>query len=266
MEVGFLGPLVVTMHGRSLVPSAAKPRQVLALLAVNLGRHVSLDAIVRELWDGTPPGQPTGVVQTYVKQLRRALAAVLDPADGPGPKELLSRTHTGYVLNLPGAETDARAFERLTVDGQRALARQEAAEAAALLDRAVDVWRGPALADVRTGPVLRTEVRRLDEVRRAALEHRISAYLLLGRQAELLGELSAMTSRHPLQESLHALLIVSLHRCGRSDEALEAFRRLRAALVSELGIEPSHRLQRLHHAILRDDPALDSPAAGLAVF
>ncbi|MET8245026.1 AfsR/SARP family transcriptional regulator [Streptomyces sp. NPDC005202] len=104
---------------------------------------------------------------------------------------------------------------------------------------------------------------RLDEVRRGALENRVGAYLMLGRHAELIGDLSAMTARYPLQESLHALLIVSLHRSG---EALEAFRRLRASLVNELGIEPSHRLQRLHHAILHDDPALDSPASGLAVF
>ncbi|MFC3575128.1 AfsR/SARP family transcriptional regulator [Streptomyces yaanensis] len=266
MEVGVLGPLVVAVNGRSLVPSAAKPRQVLALLAANLGRHVSLDAIVRELWDDMPPGRPTGVVQTYVKQLRRGLALALDPLGGPDPKELLSRTHTGYVLDVPAAETDGRAFERLAVDGQRALARQEAAEAAVLLDRALDLWRGPALVDVRTGPVLRTETRRLDEMRRTALEHRAGAYLLLGRHTELLGELGAMTAHYPLQESLHALLIVSLHRSGRSGEALEAFRRLRAALVNELGIEPSHRLQRLHHAILRDDPELASPASGLAVF
>ncbi|MET7477724.1 AfsR/SARP family transcriptional regulator [Streptomyces sp. NPDC005648] len=266
MEVKVLGPLVVTVHGTSLVPSAAKPRQVLALLAANLGRHVSLDAIARELWDDTPPGRPTDVVQTYVKQLRRALSTALVPAGGPDAKELLSRTHTGYVLDLPGAETDARSFERLTLDGQRALARREAAQAATVLDRALEVWRGPALADVRTGPVLRSETRRLDEVRRGALENRSSAYLQLGRHAELIGELGMMTDRYPLQESLHALLIVSLHRCGRSVEALEVFRRLRDSLVSELGIEPSHRLQRLHHAVLRDDPALDSPTFGLAVF
>ncbi|PKW10959.1 DNA-binding transcriptional activator of the SARP family [Streptomyces sp. 1222.5] len=266
MEVGILGPLVVTVNGTSLAPSAAKPRQVLALLASNLGRHVSVGTIVQELWGDATPGCPTAVVQTYVKQLRRALAAALAPADGPDAKQVLSRTHTGYVLGLPGADVDAREFERMTVRGQQALGRHEAEEAAALLDKALAVWRGPALVDVRTGPVLETEVRRLDEARRGALESRMSAYLLLGRHAELIGELGVLTARYPLQESLHALLILSLHRSSRSGEALEVYRRLRAAMVGELGIEPSQRLQRLHHAILRDDPALESPAAGLAVF
>ncbi|WP_374214978.1 AfsR/SARP family transcriptional regulator [Streptomyces longispororuber] len=72
------------------MPSAARARQVLALLAADLGRQVSLDAMVRKLWDGTTPGSSTGTVQTYVKQLRHALAAALAPAEGTVPKELLS--------------------------------------------------------------------------------------------------------------------------------------------------------------------------------
>ncbi|MFI6876098.1 BTAD domain-containing putative transcriptional regulator [Streptomyces sp. NPDC050400] len=266
MEVDVLGPLVVRTHGVSLVPSAAKPRQVLALLSANLGQHVSLGAIERELWDDSPPGGPAGVVQTYVKQLRRALSAALAPYGGPDAKTVLRRTHTGYLFELPGADLDSQVFEQLTLRGQRALARREAEEAAALLDRALALWRGPVLADVRTGPVLESEVRRLDEVRRGALERRTSAYLLLGRHAELIGELSVLTAHHPLQQNLHALLILSLHRCGRSDEALETFRRLRASLTSELGIEPSQQLQQLHRAILNGDPALSSSASDLAVF
>ncbi|MEU8974189.1 AfsR/SARP family transcriptional regulator [Streptomyces monashensis] len=179
---------------------------------------------------------------------------------------MLSRTHTGYVLGLPGADVDAREFERMTVRRQQALARHEAEEAAALLDKALAVWRGPTLADVRTGPVLETEVRGLDETRRGALESQRGAYLLLQRHAELIGERGVLTARYPLQESLHAQLILSLHRSSRSGEALEVYRRLRAAMAGDLGIEPSQRLQRRRHGILRDDPALKSPATGLAAF
>lgn len=265
MGVAVLGPFVATVNGTSLVPSAAKPRQVLALLAANLGRHASGTAIERELWGDTPPGCPAAVVQTYVKQLWRALAAAL-PASGPDAKELLCRTHTGYVLDLPGTGLDSHEFERLARHGRQALARDAAEEAAVLLDKALAVWRGPVLADVRTGTVLQTEARRLEETRRGVVESRAAAYLSLGRHAELIGDLAMMADRYPLQQNLHALLILTLHRSGRSDEALRAFRRLRAALVSELGIEPSQRLQRLHHAILSDDPQLVSAASDLAVF
>ncbi|MCX5141896.1 MULTISPECIES: AfsR/SARP family transcriptional regulator [unclassified Streptomyces] len=268
MVIGVLGPLVVTVNGTSVVPSAAKPRQVLALLAANLGRHVSMAAMAEELWDGDPPGRPSGVVQTYVKQLRRGLSAAYEPVGGPDGKDVLVRSHTGYILDPPEADVDvdAREFERLALRGQRALAEDEVADAARILVQALTVWRGPALADVRTGPVLETEVRRLDEVRRGALESRIAADLRLGRHAELVSELTVLTTRYPLQENLHAQLILTLYRCGRSWQALEVFRKLRASFVREIGIEPSQRLQRLHHAILADDPSLASPAYDLAVF
>ncbi|MEU6090405.1 AfsR/SARP family transcriptional regulator [Streptomyces sp. NPDC047085] len=260
METGILGPLVVRVAGTSVVPTAAKPRQMLALLAVNVGRDVSMATLVEELWDGSPPGGPAGVVQTYVKQLRHALASA---AAGLGPgapqaKELLSRGHTGYALNLPGATTEAQAFQELAEAGLRAAAPDGDAETAArLLRQALALWRGPVFADVRTGPVLHAEGLRLEEARQAVLEARLAADLRLGRHAEILGELAALTERFPFQENLHALLMAALYRNGRSWQALEAFRRLRATCVRELGIEPSPRLQRLHQAILDPDPRSD---------
>lgn len=123
-----------------------------------------------------------------------------------------------------------------------------------------------ALADVRIGPALRVELPRLEEARRSALEGRITADLRLGRHAEVIGELLALTERFPLQERLHGLLMLALYRSGRSWEALEAFRKLRASTAQELGIEPSLRVQRLHRAILAADPQLDISAPSLAAF
>ncbi|HET6856289.1 MAG TPA: AfsR/SARP family transcriptional regulator, partial [Streptomyces sp.] len=127
-------------------------------------------------------------------------------------------------------------------------------------------WRGPAFDDVLPGPALRAEALRLEEVRLAALEARITADLDLGRHAALVSELAALASRSPLQENLHAQLMVALHRCGRSSHALAVFRRLRESCVQELGIEPSRRLQELHRSVLARDPVLDAPAPSLTAF
>src|SRR5207302_1399737 len=43
-------------------------------------------------------------------------------------------------------------------------------------------------------------------------------------------------------------------------EALEVYQRTRRAMIAELGIEPSDRLQKLEHAILTADPALGPSA------
>ncbi|MFD1658306.1 BTAD domain-containing putative transcriptional regulator [Streptomyces caeni] len=266
MEIGVLGPLVVRIDGTSVVPSAAKPRQMLALLAVNAGWDVNVTTLAEELWDASPPSGPAGVVQTYVKQLRRAIALALGPERECTAKEVLSRGYTGYALNLPAPVMEADVFQQLTGRGLRALAGGDDETASKLLGQALAMWRGPVLADVRIGPALRVELLRLEETRRSALEGRITADLRLGRHAEVIGELLALTEQFPLQESLHALLMLALYRCGRSWQALEIFRKLRASTVDELGIEPSLRVQQLHRAILAADPQLDVTVPSLAAF
>lgn len=266
MEIGVLGPLVVSIDGTSVVPSAAKPRQLLALLAVNAGWDVNVTTLTEELWDSSPPSGPVGVVQTYVKQLRRAIAHALGPEHECAPKEVLSRSYAGYALNMPAPVLEADLFQQRTGRGLRALADGDNETASTVLGEALAMWRGPVLADVRIGPALRAELLRLEEARRSALEGRITADLRLGRHTEVIGELLALTERLPLQESLHALLMLALYRCGRSWQALEVFRELRASTVRELGIEPSVRLQNLHRAILAADPQLDLTVPSLAAF
>ena len=53
--------------------------------------------------------------------------------------------------------------------------------------------------------------------------------------------------------------MLAYYRSDRQADALEAYRRARAVLVEELGIEPSARLQQLERAILAQDPSLESP-------
>src|SRR5207248_10855142 len=54
---------------------------------------------------------------------------------------------------------------------------------------------------------------------------------------------------------------LALYRAGRRAESLEAYRSGRRLLTESLGMEPGPELQRLHQAVLRDDPAL-APLAG----
>ena len=100
---------------------------------------------------------------------------------------------------------------------------------------------------------------RLEELRLSALEQRIEADLALGRHAELVGELEALVSEHPLRERLQRQLMLALYRSGRQAEALESYRAARQALVEQVGIEPGPALRELERAILRQDATLDLP-------
>ncbi|MBP2585347.1 DNA-binding SARP family transcriptional activator [Streptomyces sp. PvR006] len=288
MRIRILGPLHAETDGVPVVPSAAKTRQVLALLALHPGRPVPVAVLKEELWGPLPPCSAHSTLQTYILRLRRALAAALggpygsegtagaggaaEPtgtaagkagANGPArARDLLATGHDGYLLRIADEDVDAFAFQRAAQAGHTAFADGDSARAARLLREALALWKGPALVDVRAGAALRIHAARLEESRLLATERRLDAELRLGLHGELLAELVELTRLHPANERLHAQAMVAFYRAGRQSEALQLYRGLRRRLVEELGLEPAPQLQRLHQAMLSVDPRLDAPAHG----
>jgi DNA-binding SARP family transcriptional activator len=238
------------------MPGAAKPQQVLALLALNAGRVVTVSSLIDEIWGDQPPPSALTTLQTYILDSRRQIAAALGP--GQDPKQLLRTRLNGYLFDCQAGRIDVRDFERLAQSGRAAAERGDDRSAAEILSRALALWRGAALVDVRKGSILELEAAALEEARLAVLGRRIQSDLALGRHADILGELTALAARHPLNENLSALLITALYRTGHTGRALETFHQLRSQLVTELGIEPSAQLQRLQRAVLSRDPSLDA--------
>jgi class 3 adenylate cyclase len=163
----------------------------------------------------------------------------------------------GYELRIDPDQLDANRFERLVEVARRALAAGDAGVAAAKLREGLELWRGPALADLRHELFAQREIARLEELRLTAVEDRIEVDLALGRHADLVGELEALVAQQPLRERLRAHLMLALYRSGRQAEALDVYQKTRQSLVDQLGIEPSRSLQRLERAILLQDPSLD---------
>ena len=221
-----------------------KPRALLARLLLEPGRVVPVDTLVDDLWRD-PPASAHKVVQVYVSQLRKAL----------GPDAIETRA-PGYLVRAVADESDLGRFEQLA---ERARGTGEPAKKAALLREALDLWRGPALAEFRDEPFAEAAARRLAELRVYALEERIDAQLDLGEHARLVPELEALVEEEPLRERPRGQLMVALYRSGRQAEALASYRDGRALLVEELGIEPGPALQELERAILRHEEALAQP-------
>jgi DNA-binding SARP family transcriptional activator len=246
VEFRVLGPLQVLVDGGELELRRPKQRALLALLLLRVGEVVSADRLVEELWAGKPPKTAVGSLQNLVSGLRKQLGAGSIQTHAPG-----------YRLVLDPEQVDLNRFERLV---SRAGETEEAQRRASLLREALALWRGPALADLALEPFAQIEIVRLEERRTAAREDLLDAELELGRHAQLVGELEALVSEHPLRERLRGQLMLALYRSGRQAEALEAYRLARETLVEELGIEPASELQQLEQSILRHDKALD-PAA-----
>ncbi|MGP4115172.1 AfsR/SARP family transcriptional regulator [Streptomyces sp. 4N509B] len=254
MDIEVLGPLNIHLHGTPIVPSAGKPRQILALLALRAGRIVPVPTLMEEIWGSRIPRSAQTTLQTYILQLRRRISAALPDGSLPSAKEILATRFGGYQLAGSVSSNDLTTFRRMTAEGSAALEAGEAGRASDVLGRALDLWRGPALVDVPRGRILETESLGMDEARTHALELRIEADLRLGRHAELLGELRMLAAEHPLNENLCAQLMIALYRSGHTWRALEVYQRLRSTLVSELGVEPSVRLKRLHQLVLGGSP------------
>jgi DNA-binding SARP family transcriptional activator/tRNA A-37 threonylcarbamoyl transferase component Bud32 len=244
MEFLILGPLEVRDERGPTQLGGTKQRAVLAHLILRADRLVPVETLIDAVWGEEPPRTARNTLQTYVFRLRRAIG-----------DELIEGGGNGYVLRADPEEIDATRFETL-VRRARDLASTEPEGAAGSCREALAIWRGPALADLADEPSLQGDIARLEELRLAATELRITAELALGRHTTIVGELEQLTADYPMRERLWASLMLALFRTGRQADALDAYRRARQVLAEELGIDPSPELQRLHEQILNQDPDL----------
>jgi DNA-binding SARP family transcriptional activator len=249
-----LGPLEVWTGQDWSGIGAPKWRALLAALLLNPGQAVSTDRLSAELWGDDPPERAANLVSVYVLRLRRLLG-------DPEGHVLITRA-PGYQLLVQPGDVDAECFETLVAVGRRALDDGDGALAAEELGKALDLWRGRALADVLPSSLVTAEAGRLEESRLAALELRIEADLACGRHAQLVSELRRLLSDQPLREGLWSLLIQALDGAGRHAEALAAYGQAREVIAEELGVDPGPELQRLYQEMLTADVPSQRPRGG----
>ncbi|WP_406508885.1 BTAD domain-containing putative transcriptional regulator [Streptomyces sp. NBC_00212] len=235
------------LDGSPVALGGARLRALLTVLALRPGRAAPVGVLVGEVWGDEPPADAPAALQALVGRLRRAL----------GHDAVFSADSGGYGLAAQPDDIDLHRFERLTADGARALEEGDPAKAVTLLDDALALWTGPALADLPDPGTLasRAEARRLD-----ARRLRLAAALALGRAGETLAELAALCGSHPLDEPLHALRIRALRAAGRPAEALAAYESVRTTLAEELGADPGPELRAIHAELL-NPAAVPAPAA-----
>jgi DNA-binding SARP family transcriptional activator/pimeloyl-ACP methyl ester carboxylesterase/class 3 adenylate cyclase len=250
VEFHVLGPLEVTSGGRPLSVGGTRTRAVLAFLLINANAVVPAGRLADELWPGLEPSRAAANLQVRLSELRKALRSA-------GEEDRLATRAPGYVLQVTPGQLDVLQFQQLASSGREALAAGDAATAVRLLDQALALWRGPALADLGDLQFAAAEQARLEEERLGVLESRVDAQLMCGRHREPVAELEALTTRHPLRERFWSQRLLALYRAGRQADALRAYRELRSTLVDQLGIEPGPELRDLQARILSQDSALE---------
>jgi SARP family transcriptional regulator, regulator of embCAB operon len=257
MYFAILGPLEVSGGSGPVRLRGPRQRVLLSALLAQPDDVVSVDLLIDWLWPAGAPGSAPAVIHEQVSRLRRALEPDRRPWSAPG---LLLRRSPGYLLQVQPEQVDALCFARLVAQGRAALERGEAGSAAQLLGRALDLWRGRALADVALLDAAQGAIARLESMRLSATALRIDADLALGRHVALVPELEGLVRANPLDERFAGQLMIALYRCGRQAQSLGVYRRVRQILAEELAIEPAPASQRLCAAILAHAPELDAPS------
>ncbi|GAA2297245.1 transcriptional regulator AfsR [Nonomuraea roseoviolacea subsp. roseoviolacea] len=252
LRFAVLGPVRAWRDGDELDLGTPLQRSILGMLLLREGRAVTPTEMIDAVWGDDSPPRALGALRTYVSRLR----TVLEP-DRPARSrpEILTSVGRGYALRLPDGALDLVRFERGIHEAETARKAGRPAAAAEALRSAVALFEGEPLAGA-VGPYAEHQRDRLVECRLSAVETLMDVDLELGRHADVVSELIALTAEHPLRERLRAQLMLALYRCGRQGDALAVFTETRQALIDELGIEPGPDLSSLHQRILAADPGL----------
>jgi DNA-binding SARP family transcriptional activator/tetratricopeptide (TPR) repeat protein len=266
VEFRLLGAVEVSLDGRQVDVGHVRQQCVLAALAIEVNRPVPAERLIDRVWGEQQPQRALITLQSYLSRLRKVLAG----GAGPGTEAegvTIARRSGGYLLAAEPASVDVYTFRQLVAQA-RLLLRAGTAEgrtstetdtqAAALLARALGLWRGEALESLDT-PWLNAMREALDHERVAAVLDHNDIALRLGRHAELVADLTGAAAASPLDERIASQAMLALYRCGRQADALETYRLLRLRLVDELGTDPSPPLRQLYHQILAADPELAAP-------
>ncbi len=248
VRVRLLGPVDVVVDGVTQPLSGLRRKTVLAVLGLRADETVSTDRLIDIVWGEHPPATAANTLQSHVSYLRGVL----------GSRSAIVARPPGYLLDLPAEATDVTLATDLIRQSEQ---ESDHEQSAAHLRAALALWRGRALADVAGVPWLGEQGERLEDIRLDAVQALIDVRMAMGEHAQLIPELERMAEQHPFREHIHEQLMLALYRSGRQADALGAYQRLRQTISAELGIDPSPALRDLEVAILRQDDALDAPAA-----
>lgn len=241
MEFRVLGAVEVLELGVGVGLPRRQERLVLGVLLLRANEVVPVDELVDLVWPEDPGPRARSALQVYVSRLRKAGVQI----DG---------SRAGYAVKVAPESVDLERFRRQVA---RARGLEDPVLRSAGLAEALGLWRGKPLEGVTTEAARARLCAGIEEERSTALEDRIEADLLAGRQEELVPELAGLVAADPLRERLVIAWMSALYRAGRKQEALDAYAELAERLAEGYGLDPAPALRRLHLAILRDEPSAD---------
>ncbi|MFD0265433.1 BTAD domain-containing putative transcriptional regulator [Streptomyces sp. NPDC127106] len=251
LRFAVLGPLQAWRGDVRLDLGPVRQQALLTALLLRPGTTVSRQQLLDDVWGPEPPGTGAKVIPVYVHQLRRRLA----PEAGSTSGSVIVTDRGGYRWDARSVRTDAARLREIVEEAHSARDSGDPAAAVSAWSAALDLFHGEPLSAL-PGPFAEAERLRLSEYRLVLVRDKVECQLRLGRHAEVVAELFALSATHPHNESVAALLMRALYAANRQADALSVFAKVRRRLVEEQGAEPGGELRRVHEAVLRADEVL----------
>ncbi len=237
-HVRLLGPICFATDSSAVIalPSASQ-RRLVAVLALQPGVTVRA-AQLCDLLDIKP-----GALRATISRVRRLVG-----------DDVLRSDAVGYRIDLT---TDIAMFAGLVADAVDGGGTEA-------FERALSLWRGPAIDEFAGDEWAESAVARTSELRCVAIEGRAAELIRDGRLGEAVAELTMHVADNPLRDRAQGLLMVALAAEGRQAEALRSFQRYRGHLAEHLGTTPSAPVRRLEQWVADDtsvslDPQWPTP-------
>ncbi len=256
MDIGVLGPLVVSNGTRPVVLAGLRQRRLLTALVANVGHVLSTDRLAEIVFESEPSEHASTTIRSYIARLRRALST----PELAGSEVILTES-PGYVLRLDESHIDAHRFLAAVESGRQLLDDRDAVGAATELQKALELWRGDAYEEFAAEEWAQADAARLDEERVNTEEALVEALLACGQDDEVVPRLRRLIANEPLRERPRRQLMLALYRSGRQAESLRVFQEYRSTLI-DVALQPSGDLVALDRQVAVQDPALQlaSPA------
>jgi two-component SAPR family response regulator len=231
-QISLLGPLTITGAKRSRRGLRARALELIAYLALH-PRPVQRDELLEAFWPGVDPRRTRPRLRQAVRDARRLLGTAI------------AGEHECYWLDRAHADVDLDELERLLAAAKAA----ELERAQALMERALQLFRGEPLADADYA-WSEGQVRRLRATLVGLLEQAARHRLEGGEPRAALDAAERGLEVDGLNESLWRLAMEAESALGLREAVAERYERLRTLLDARLGLEPAQETRRLHLRLL----------------
>ncbi|MFI5843214.1 BTAD domain-containing putative transcriptional regulator [Catenuloplanes sp. NPDC051500] len=250
MDIRLLGPVEIRDGLDRPVPLArAGQRCVLAALALQPGRLIGTDALIRYLWGDKPPAKAGDTLASYTRAVRNALITAGADTD------VLNRRLGGYELHVPPEQVDYHRFAALVRDAAR---EPSPAVSVEIYKTAASLWRGDPLAGLSTDWAADTAQRLTREYLHASCL-RLRRQLESGAHAEAAAGVAALLTETVPTDEIIMIGMEALAHAGRHAEIDRFVANATSRMWDLVEARPGEAVRARAAQLIADPPAAPRP-------